>query len=37
VRAKDTAYPITTFQPLLWWVESIAEAFGKIDEFVQSL
>lgn len=37
VRAKDTAYPITTYQPLLWWVESIGEAFEKIDDFVRSL
>lgn len=35
--AKDTNYPITTYQPLLWWVESIGEAFEKIDDFVQSL
>ncbi len=35
--AKDTAYPITTYQPLLWWVESIAEAFEKIDGFVRRL
>ena len=36
-RAKETSYPITTYQPLLWWVESIGEAFEKIDDFVQSL
>jgi phenylalanine-4-hydroxylase len=36
-RAKDTAYPITTYQPLLWSVGSIREAFDKIDEFVRSL
>jgi phenylalanine-4-hydroxylase len=35
--AKDTAYPITTYQPLLWWVESIGEAFAKMDDFVRSL
>jgi phenylalanine-4-hydroxylase len=35
--AKDTPYPITTYQPLLWWVESIGEAFSKIDEFVRSM
>jgi phenylalanine-4-hydroxylase len=35
--AKDTGYPITTYQPLLWWVESIGEAFAKIDEFVRSM
>jgi phenylalanine-4-hydroxylase len=37
LRAKDTAYPITTYQPLLWWVESIGEAFEKMAEFVASL
>ena len=37
LQAKDTAYPITSYQPLLWWVESIGEAFDKIDAFVQSL
>jgi phenylalanine-4-hydroxylase len=37
LRAKDTAYPITTYQPLLWWVESIGEAFEKIDEYVATL
>jgi len=36
-RAKDTAYPITTYQPLLWSVNSIREAFDKMDEFVRSL
>jgi len=36
-RAKDASYPITTYQPLLWWVESIGEAFKKIDDFVQSM
>jgi phenylalanine-4-hydroxylase len=35
--AKDTAYPITTYQPLLWSVTSIREAFDKIAEFVSSL
>jgi phenylalanine-4-hydroxylase len=35
VLAKDTAYPITTYQPLLWSVESIREAFDKMDEFVR--
>jgi phenylalanine-4-hydroxylase len=35
--AKDTAYPITTYQPLLWSVSSIREAFEKMNEFVQSL
>jgi len=37
LRAKDTTYPITTYQPLLWWVESIGEAFDKIDDFVLSM
>jgi len=36
-KAKDTTYPITTYQPLLWSVESISEAFEKIDEYVQSM
>jgi phenylalanine-4-hydroxylase len=35
--AKGTAYPITTFQPLLWSVDSIAEARAKIDSFAQGL
>jgi phenylalanine-4-hydroxylase len=35
--AKDTAYPITTYQPLLWSVNSIGEAFEKMNEFVRSL
>ncbi len=35
--AKDTAYPITTYQPLLWSVNSIQEAFDTMDEFVQTL
>jgi len=35
--AKDTAYPITSYQPLLWSVKSIREAFDRIDEFVGSL
>ncbi len=34
--AKDTAYPITTYQPLLWSVNSISEAFDKMAEFVES-
>ncbi len=37
LRAKDTSYPITTYQPLLWWVGSIGEAFEKIDDFVKSM
>jgi phenylalanine-4-hydroxylase len=36
-QAKDTAYPITTYQPLLWCVGSIREAFERIDEFVRSM
>jgi phenylalanine-4-hydroxylase len=36
-QAKDTAYPITTYQPLLWSVTSIGEAFDKMAEFVASL
>jgi phenylalanine-4-hydroxylase len=36
-KAKDTTYPITTYQPLLWSVDSIGEAFEKIDEFVRSM
>jgi len=35
--ARDTAYPITTYQPLLWEVASITEAFAKIDAFVSSM
>ena len=35
--AKDAPYPITTYQPLLWWVDSIGEAFAKMDEFVRSM
>jgi len=35
--AKDTAYPITTYQPLLWSVGSIGEAFDRMAEFVASL
>ena len=35
--AKDTAYPITSYQPLLWSVNSILEAFEKMEEFVESL
>ncbi len=35
--AKDTAYPITSYQPLLWSVNSIREAFEKMEEFVESL
>jgi len=36
-QAKDTAYPITSYQPLLWSVDSIQEAFDKMNEFVSSL
>ncbi|MEE4272361.1 MAG: phenylalanine 4-monooxygenase [Thermoanaerobaculales bacterium] len=35
--AKDTPYPITTYQPLLWSVGSIREAFDTMAEFVASL
>ena len=35
--AKDTPYPITTYQPLLWWVEEIGEAFAKMDAFVRGM
>jgi len=33
-QAKDTTYPITTYQPLLWSVGSIREAFEKMNDFV---
>jgi phenylalanine-4-hydroxylase len=36
-QAKDTAYPITSYQPLLWSVGSIGEAFDKMNEFVRSI
>jgi len=36
-QAKDTSYPITTYQPLLWSVGSIREAFDKMEEFVRTL
>ena len=36
-QAKDTAYPITSYQPLLWSVSSIGEAFDRMDEFVRSM
>jgi phenylalanine-4-hydroxylase len=36
-QAKDTTYPITSYQPLLWSVESIGEAFASMDEFVRSM
>ena len=36
-QAKDTAYPITSYQPLLWKVASIGEAFDRMDEFVRSM
>ncbi len=35
--AKSTPYPITTYQPLLWSVTSIQEAFDKMAEFVDTL
>jgi phenylalanine-4-hydroxylase len=34
-QARDTTYPITTYQPLLWSVGSIGEAFDKMEEFVR--
>jgi len=37
VIAKDTAYPITSYQPLLWEVASIGEAFEKMELFVASM
>ena len=33
--AKSTPYPITTYQPLLWEVDSIREAFESMDTFVK--
>lgn len=33
--AKDQPYPITTYQPLLWEVGSIREAFESMDAFVR--
>lgn len=33
--AKDTTYPITSYQPLLWSVNSIREAFDQMSEFVE--
>ena len=36
-QAKDTSYPITTYQPLLWSVNSIREAFDRMAEFVDTL
>ena len=35
--AKDTAYPITSYQPLLWEVASIGQAFEKMESFVASM
>jgi phenylalanine-4-hydroxylase len=35
--AKNTRYPITTYQPLLWSVESIGQAFERIDDFVSTI
>jgi phenylalanine-4-hydroxylase len=35
--AKDTEYPITSYQPLLWSVNSIREAFDKMAGFVATL
>lgn len=36
-QAKDTTYPITSYQPLLWSVGSIGEAFARMEEFVRTL
>lgn len=36
-KAKDTSYPITSYQPLLWSVSSIGEAFDRMAEFVRSM
>lgn len=33
--AKDTSYPITTFQPLLWKVDSIKQALHQVDGFLR--
>ncbi|MFH1279912.1 MAG: phenylalanine 4-monooxygenase [Candidatus Eisenbacteria bacterium] len=35
--AATTAYPITEYQPLLWSVKSIGEAFEKMEEFVKGM
>lgn len=32
--AADTPYPITTYQPLLWEVDSIGQAFEKIRQYL---
>lgn len=34
--AADTGYPITSFQPLLWEVPSIATAFSRMSEYLSS-
>lgn len=36
-QAKDTDYPITSYQPLLWSVTSIREAFEKMNKFVETI
>ena len=36
-QAKDTAYPITSYQPLLWSVNSIGEAFDRMKEFFEGV
>lgn len=36
-QAAVTAYPITTFQPLLWEVPSIGEAFARMTEFISRM
>ncbi len=35
--AAETAYPITTYQPLLWEVNTISKAFDRISEFVAAM
>lgn len=35
--AKDLPYPITRYQPVLWEVGSIREAFDKMDRFVAGM
>ena len=35
--ARDTAYPITTYQPLLFEVPSIDEAFSRMDDFERGM
>ncbi len=35
--AAHTAYPITSYQPLLWEVETISQAFKRMTDFVSSM